>query len=218
MKHIMISASLLLGVIGCSSFMPAKEAQLAGESKSDLDGRVLMVEDDALFQGHVGHNTGVSYYPTQNINHYIQSLTHDLVSNLEYMTTDTALGVTTFSYVDSDLNKGSLLGNHLSEAFMHEFHKMRIPVIDFKLTKYIRVTDEGDFALSRDFMELDDIKSVEYILTGTFVNHRNGVLVNARIVGVKSRAVVASAQTLLPAYTVDDLLNNSEKVDGVRLK
>lgn len=105
---------------------------------------------------------------------------------------------------------------------MHELHKFRIPVLDFKATDYIRVTGEGDFLLSRDYLDLNSSLPIEYVLTGTMAKHQGGVLVNARILGIESRAVVASAQTLIPFYVVDALIPSDGGAsagtkDGVKL-
>jgi TolB-like protein len=137
---------------------------------------------------------------------------------MEYLSDKTTIGVTSFVMLDSDLQKTNLLGMQLAESFVHEMHKFRIPVIDYKATDYIRVTEEGDFFLSRDFLELKNKALLDYILTGTMVKHRGGYLVNARIIGMKSKAVVATAQSLIPFYVADALLPSSGgRTDGVRL-
>ena len=145
-------------------------------------------------------------------------MAQDLIANMEYLTDKTPVGVTHFALIDSDLQKTNLLGYQLSESFMHELHKFRIPVIDFKATNYIRVTPTGDFLLSRDFLELKEKVEIEYILTGTMTKHQGGYLVNARILGLESKAVVASAQMMIPFYIVDALLpTENGMTDGVKL-
>ncbi|MEM0516603.1 FlgO family outer membrane protein [Pseudoalteromonas sp. YIC-827] len=211
----------LAALAGCAQQHDAPntdEASAQVELKGGEVNRRLDV-DDAFFQGNR------AYYPqphlvvgNKTINAYIQGLAHDLAANLEQVSTTTALAVTTFAYVDSDLNQGSLLGNHVAESFMHEFHQLRVPVIDFKLTQHIRVTPQGDFALSRDYLELENATAAQYILTGTLTRHQDGVLVNARIVGVQSRTVVASGQTLLPRNRVLALLQSQQENNGTLLK
>lgn len=155
---------------------------------------------------------------TKHVGDYVQNMTQDLISNMEYITDKTPIGITTFALIDSDLQKTNLLGHQLSESFVHELHKFRIPVIDFKATDYIRVTQTGDFILSRDFLELDNKAPIDYILTGTMTKHQSGYLVNARILGLQSKAVVATAQMLLPFYVVDALLPSDQGMtDGVML-
>lgn len=155
---------------------------------------------------------------TKHVGDYVQNMTQDLMSNMEYMSDKTPIGITTFALIDSDLQKTNLLGHQLAESFVHELHKFRVPVIDFKATDYIRVTQMGDFILSRDFLELSNKAPIEYILTGTMTKHQGGYLVNARILGLESKAVVATAQMLLPFYVVDALLPSDQGMtDGVML-
>ncbi|MFC3094938.1 hypothetical protein DRW07_17495 [Alteromonas sediminis] len=159
---------------------------------------------------------------TKHVGDYVQNLTQDLVSNMDYVTQKTPIGVTHFALLDSDLQQTNLLGRQMAESFMHEFHKFRIPVIDFKTTEYIRVTDQGDFVLTRDYLELDNAAAIQYVLTGTMAKHQGGYFINARLIGMQSRAVVASAQTLIPFYVVDaiipsDLDSMSTMQDGIKL-
>lgn len=169
----------------------------------------VYTNDRGIYRGHA---------LTKHVGHYVQNMAQDLISNMEYLTDKTPVGVTTFSPVDSDLQKTNLLGFQIAESFMHELHKFRIPVVDFKATDYIRVTEQGDFLLSRDFLELKNRVAIEYILTGTMTRHQGGMLVNARILGMESKAVVASAQMMIPFYVVDALLPSDEALqDGVSL-
>jgi len=152
-----------------------------------------------------------------NINHYVRGISHSLIENLQYVNANTPLAVSSFVLLDGDYFDSDLLGNQIAESFMHEIHKFGIPVIDFKLTDYFRVTKKGDFILSRDFLELQPDLPIQYVLTGTLVKHEAGHLLNARIVGIKSKAVVASAQGFLPEYITGALKSNDYK-DGIKLQ
>ncbi|MEP4889374.1 MAG: FlgO family outer membrane protein [Aliiglaciecola sp.] len=189
-----------------------EQSSTTSHSQSDLYGSERA---DALY----GNGSGTSArMVTKHVGDYVQSMTQDLISNMEYITDKTPVGVTNFALIDSDLQRSNLLGFQLTESFMHELHKFRIPVIDFKATEYIRVTEHGDFLLSRDFLELTEQSPIEYILTGTMTKHQGGYIVNARILGLESKAVVASAQMLMPFYVVDALLPSEHNmVDGVQL-
>ena len=138
----------------------------------------------------------------------------DLLDNLQYVNASTPLAVTSFVHLDSDYNSSSLLGKQLSEALMHEVHKLGIPVVDYKATNYIRVTQDGDFALSKDYLELSGDLPIRYILTGTLLDHEDGVIVNARIVGAESKAIVASAQGYIPNSITSAIRTNSHN-DGL---
>ena len=95
---------------------------------------------------------------------------------------------------------------------MHEIHQFGIPVVDYKVTDFIRITNEGDFIFSRDVNELSDQVAIDYILSGTIVRHQAGYLINARIIGLQSKAIVASAQGFIPndvAKALTDFQQNS---------
>lgn len=143
--------------------------------------------------------------PAITVNHYVQSMMHDLAANLEVLSTTFSLGVTSFVYLDGDYQQGDLLGNQLSEAFMHEATQFGIAVTDFKTTDYIRVTPTGDFTFSRDFLELTQQYPIGVVLGGTIVRHQGGVLVNARMVNVNDKKVLATAQTFIPQNVVQAL-------------
>ncbi|MCW8108318.1 FlgO family outer membrane protein [Alteromonas ponticola] len=158
---------------------------------------------------------------TKHIGDYVKNLAQDLISNMEYVSDKTPVAVTHFALLDSDLQSTNLLGQQMAESFIHELHKFRIPVLDFKTTDYIRITEKGDFALSRDYLELNSSLPIEYVLTGTMTRHQGGMLINARIIGMDSRAVVASAQMMVPFYVVDALIPTDGTMpnggkDGVR--
>jgi TolB-like protein len=154
---------------------------------------------------------------TKHIGDYVKNMTQDLIANMEYVNEKTPIGVTHFALLDTNLQTTDLLGRQMAESFVHELHKFRVPVIDFKATDYIRITEHGDFVLSRDYLELSSSLPIEYVLTGTMAKHQGGVLVNARILGINSRAVVASAQMLVPFYVVDALIpSDGSQQNGMR--
>ncbi|MBO1255111.1 hypothetical protein J3L16_05345 [Alteromonas sp. 5E99-2] len=147
---------------------------------------------------------------THHIGDYVRMMTQDLVANMDEVSQRTPIGVTHFSLLDSDLQQTNLLAQQMAESFIHEIHQFRIPVIDFKATNYIRVTEEGDFILSRDYLELARDSNVDFVLTGTLAKHQGGYMVNARIIGMQSRAVVATAQQLVPFYVADAVIPSED--------
>lgn len=159
---------------------------------------------------------------TRHIGHYVRNMAQDLVANMEYVTERTPVAVTHFSLIDSDLRETNLLGQQMAESFVHEFHKFRMPVVEYKATQFIRVTQSGDYVLSRDFLDLNNSTPIQYVLTGTMTKHQGGFIVNARMLGMESKVVVASAQSFVPFYVVDALIpsessRQNEVIDGVRI-
>lgn len=159
---------------------------------------------------------------TKHVGDFVRNMAQDLVSNMEYVSERTPVAVTHFSLIDSDLKQTNLLGQQMAESFVHEFHKFRMPVVEYKATQFIRVTEMGDFVMSRDFLDLKNETPIQYVLTGTMTKHQGGFIINARMLGMQSNVVVASAQSFIPFYIVDALLPSgssiqNETVDGVRI-
>jgi len=152
----------------------------------------------------------------KSISFYVRGMMQDLVGNLRYVNSTTPLAVTNFVFLDSDFEQADLVGMQLSESFIHEVHKFGIPVIDFKTTDYIRVSRSGDFVLSKDYLELNGELPIKYVLAGTLVKKTTGYSVNARVVGVNSKAVVASAQGFIPNHVISRLLPSNMN-DGITL-
>jgi TolB-like protein len=145
-------------------------------------------------------------YKDHDINHYVRGLMQDLVANLQYVNATTPVAVVSFVMLDSDYNDSNLLGIQIAESLIHEVHKFGIPVIDFKTTGFIRITEQGDFAFSKDYEDFSGDMPARYIVGGTMLKHTDGYLINARIVGVTSQAVVASAQSFIPNSVSDPIL------------
>lgn len=141
----------------------------------------------------------------RSLNHYVQGMMHDLIAVMSPSIADSVFAVTSFVYLDGAYDDTDLLGNQLAESFMHEVHQFGLEQIDFKTTDFIRVTPQGDFVFSRDFLELREEQPIEYVLGGTLVRHQSGVMVNARLVGIDSKRVLASAQGFIPQAVIAGL-------------
>lgn len=153
----------------------------------------------------------------RDINFYMRGLMQGLTSNLQHVSSETPVAVTSFIYLDGEEDKASLLGNQISESLMHEIHKVGIPVLDFKVTDYLRVTEHGDFIMTRDFNQLSDKLMIKYVVTGNLVKHQGGYLVNARVVDILTKTVVGSGQTFIPATVASAVLRSSKEGEKPRV-
>ncbi|WP_286261037.1 FlgO family outer membrane protein [Thalassotalea atypica] len=149
----------------------------------------------------------------KNINFYVRGLMQDLVANLQHVENETPVIVTSFIYLDGPEDKSSLLGNQLSQSLLHEIYKAGIPVLDHKVTDYIRVTEDGDFIYTKNFLELSPKLNIKYVFTGNLVKHQGGYLVNARVVGMSQKNIVSSAQGFIPADVANALLNSKTVIE-----
>lgn len=155
--------------------------------------------------------------PALTANEYSRALVHELMSGQRQLEEGGMIGVTDFAFVDTGLDQGSVLSNHMSEAMIYDLHKFGVPVLDYKATDFIRVTPTGDFALSRDFTELSGELPIRYVVTGTMTAHKQGVLVNARLIHISTKQVIAAARTFMPQPVVQAIIKHRGN-DKLQLK
>lgn len=150
-----------------------------------------------------------------DINYYVRGMMQELVANIQYVNSKTPMAVASFVFLDGSYEYSDIVGKQLAESFSHEIHKFGIPIVDYKATDYIRVTQNGDFVLSKDFLDLDSDLPVKYTLAGTLVKQPTGYLVNARIIGMESKAIVASAQGKLPTKVINSLISSQRNTGAL---
>ncbi|WP_413283972.1 FlgO family outer membrane protein [Vibrio sp. MA40-2] len=158
--------------------------------------------------------------PRHTLDFFVETMTDELVVTNTSISSRTPIAVTSFVDIQ-ELDTTSWLGNTVSESFIHQFQQRGFQVVDFKTTGSIQVTQQGDFALSRDWQDLAQEQQVTYVLTGTMLRQEGGVLVNARVVAMRSRIVVATAQGFLPADRIGrdlDTLNTIRTQDGLIIR
>jgi len=158
--------------------------------------------------------------PKHAINDVVKGLAYQMLRSSSYVTPKTPVAVTSFVEMDS-LEKTNWLGNQIAESFLHELQRHGLVVVDFKTTGHIRVTKTGDFVFSRDWKELPERQIIDYVVTGTMMEQEDGVMINARMIGMQSRVVVATAQSFIPAWVIGDQINKDEKVhmkDGMLIR
>ncbi|NWO02241.1 MAG: hypothetical protein HLX52_04670 [Idiomarinaceae bacterium] len=125
-------------------------------------------------------------------------LAEQLVDNASIRLNTAKVGITNLVGVTSQYDESSALSQVLSEQLLLELHRRELSVLDFKATDFIRVTPKGDFALTRDYLELDEVMPITHVLVGTLSHHRDGVMVNTRLVDINTKVVVSVAQIFIP--------------------
>jgi len=112
----------------------------------------------------------------------------------------------------STLESTNWLGLQLEEDFVHELHRRGEIVLDYKVTGSIKVTPEGDFTMSRDWTELSKRIPASRILTGTMSRNDMGVVLNMRIINMRTRMVEATAQGFVPNELLKGNLDSGRAV------
>lgn len=107
--------------------------------------------------------------------------------------------VDTMKYNKNDQHPLMMLGHQLEQGMMTEATKRGFTTQEFKLSNDIIVNDESDRVLTRNIDQLSDIERVDFYITGTLVYQQSGAVVNARIINVRNKDVVAAATRFFPA-------------------
>ena len=152
--------------------------------------------------------------PTHAINDVVKGLAYQMIESSSFVNPKTPIAVASFVNL-KDLESTNWLGQEISESFIHELQRYGFVVVDFKMTGYIRVTKEGDFVFSRDWKELPERQIIDYVVTGTMMKQETGVMINARMIGMQSHVVVATAQSFIPAWVFSDEVTSNKDVKMV---
>jgi TolB-like protein len=97
----------------------------------------------------------------------------------------------------TDLESSSELGRLVAEHLRHELQIRLWTVSDIRLQNRVTINAEGEFSLSRDVKKLRENIASANVLTGTYTNTEEGVLINIRILDVSTGQILSSAQTRL---------------------
>lgn len=158
--------------------------------------------------------------PNHAINDVVKGLAYQMLESSAFVSAKTPVAVASFVNL-KDLESTNWLGNQIAENFVHELQRHGLVVIDYKATGHIRVTKEGDYIFSRDWKELPERQIIDYVVAGTMLEQENGILVNARMIGIQSHVVVATAQSFIPKWVLGEEKSHSENVkmkDGMIIR
>ncbi len=124
-------------------------------------------------------------------------IAEQLERNLSPEMRSRALVVTDFVALNT-LTETSQLGRLLAQNLMHEMQLRNWSVTDITFRKNILIEANGEFSLSRDVKQLKPPVQAGSIITGTYVNTAEGLILNVRMIQVISGTVVSTAQVKLP--------------------
>ncbi|UAA37504.1 hypothetical protein KIH87_12355 [Paraneptunicella aestuarii] len=141
-------------------------------------------------------------YTHKTIDDYAEQITMQLMQQARHLDGNSRIGVASFVSLDASLQKTNALGNQLAESFIKEVQAYGISVVDYKIMKNIDVSRDGDIIFSRDNWQLSGA-DMDYVLSGTMHRDEKGVRVNARIISLGNKSVVASARGFIPHFVVN---------------
>ncbi|MDO6568718.1 FlgO family outer membrane protein [Alteromonas sp. 1_MG-2023] len=107
--------------------------------------------------------------------------------------------VDTMKFNKNDQHPLMMLGHQLEQGMITEATKRGFTTQEFKLSNDIIINDDSDRVLTRNIDQLSDVERVDFFITGTLVYQQSGAVVNARIINVRNKDVVAAATRFFPA-------------------
>lgn len=146
-----------------------------------------------------------------SINHLAQQMVNELVRQNDSLKPTQPLLVAT-PVMLSDLATTSELGLQYQQGLIAALHDHQFNLIDMNVAETLRVTEEGDFILTRDWQQLPADIDVRHVVVSTMSPSKEGVVVYSRIVDVSNNRVISVAQSFVPITAMLDMLTPSEKV------
>lgn len=108
--------------------------------------------------------------------------------------------VVAMQYDDGGRHPLKLLGHQLEQGLMTEAARRGLITQDYKVTDHIAISDTADKVMTRDTAQLSrTLPDLDFFISGTLVEQQQGVMVNARVVHVESKDVVAAATKFFPS-------------------
>jgi TolB-like protein len=198
---------LTVSLAGCSSSFFADNSNLCIGDNGVYQRCGGNSGDSASAHGGASNMGNNSLLVHELLPEYVEQLATDLVANMHNIKGYKAIAITSFVSFNSDLRQGDLFGNQLSELMYGQLQQLDLSLADHNVRNYVETTPSGAFALSREFNEYDDLP-FDYVLTGTWVRAKKGIIVNARIVGLYNKKVITTASTLIPNFILSADYNN----------
>ena len=189
MKLTLNSLSRTLFALGALAIIASAQAQTQAGQEKTLSPYPFRYEPISLIP---------STSSTGALNTASMFIAEQLERNLSPELRSRALVVTDFVALNT-LTETSQLGRLLAQNLMHEMQLRNWAVTDITFRKNILIEASGEFSLSRDIKQLKAPVQTGSVITGTYVNTAEGLILNVRMIQVISGAVVSTAQVKLPA-------------------
>ncbi|MEO3679066.1 MAG: FlgO family outer membrane protein [Pseudomonadota bacterium] len=142
---------------------------------------------------------------TYSLHHYTQQLSEQLFKQLEaqrYSADGVAvasfLPVNSLSLTHTDSTERQL-ANQLAENMLVHARQHGLTVYDYRLRNSLLLAAEHEQALSRQLDAIDPASDADTLLTGTYTQMDDGVLVNVRLIRLQNKQVLAAASGYVPA-------------------
>ena len=147
----------------------------------------------------------------------ITSISHQLTANPLFSVIDIKVVSTTFVWSDSldtitKDQKMEYLGGLLQESISTALSNAGAKVIEIKSANAIFLTKNSELILSRDGKLIADDTKADYVLTGIMTPSEYGIVVNAKLINIHNKQVVAAARQVIAAMNAENNYDQSSTV------
>lgn len=133
----------------------------------------------------------------------IQGLANDLFHNLadaDPENGDLGNGVLVCTFVElKKLTRTSSFGRYVAEQLMNDMQQRHYEVVEIRKSRAILLQEKrGEFGLSRNPAEVNQMPAAGAMLTGTYTASKDSIVVNATIIDNRSARLLSSATIIIP--------------------
>ncbi|MEH6575859.1 MAG: FlgO family outer membrane protein [Amphritea sp.] len=112
-----------------------------------------------------------------------------------------------------DKASGTRTGERLSENFIFQLQQHGYNLVDYRA---VSLNTSAKDPLSRDNLSaLHNRNRIFFVLTGTYAQHPDGVIINARVLDTTTRQVLAAAQIHVPGSRLEGALPGYDPVKSL---
>ena len=117
-------------------------------------------------------------------------------------------GLIVCTFVDlKKLYRTSSFGRYLAEQLMNEFQSRNYTVVELRKSSSVMIQEKkGEYGLSRDPDELGSSVDAGAMLTGTYTETDNNIIVNAKIIDNRTAKLLSSATMIFPRNQLSNRL------------
>jgi TolB-like protein len=152
-----------------------------------------------------------NYNTAGHVNQLVKFIADQLSANKDLKNIENS-SIAIASFVNmQNLKETNKLGNILSENLMHDMQVRGFKVLDFKMMPSLKVGKKGDYIFSRNTKQLAKNVNINYVLTGTYTNFKDGCAINARLLDLKTKVIVSTAQAFVPKDTLQSILVDDDQ-------
>lgn len=147
----------------------------------------------------------ISYQPKSlegTVHFHVERLARQLFDTANGFDVSRPMVVGTFLPAERYDNKNNAelvpYGIQIQESFATFATQAGLKVIEFKTLPAVKITNNADIMLSRDINDLDTRVIADYMLTGSYTQQQNSLVVNVRLIRVFDKTIIAAATDYLP--------------------